>query len=56
MASKIPLEKISVLVSPIEKQQLQDFAEERGESLSATARRIIQTYLMALQKKRVKRG
>lgn len=52
--SKIPKEQISILVSPMEKQELQVLAEERGESLSGMARRAIQAYLYAIRSRKRK--
>lgn len=51
---KIPLERISILISPSEKQQLDQLAEKRGDSLSATARRAIQAYLYAIRSREKK--
>jgi len=52
--SKIPKEQISILISPMEKQELQVLAEERGESLSGMARRAIQAYLYAIRNRKRK--
>ena len=53
--AKIPLEQISIGISPSEKEQLQKLADERGKSLSGMARLAIQAYLYAIrhQKKKV---
>ena len=51
---RIPKEQISILISPMEKQQLQELADERGESLSGMARRAIQAYLYAIRSRKRK--
>ena len=53
--AKIPLEQFSIRISPSEKKQLQQLADERGKSLSEVTRLAIQAYLYAIrhQKKKV---
>ena len=56
---KIPLEKISIAISPSEREQLQKLADERNRSLSSMGRLAIQAYLYAIRhqkKKKVSEG
>ena len=47
--AKIPLEQFSIRISPSEKKQLQELADERGKSLSEVTRLAIQAYLYAIR-------
>lgn len=52
--AKIPLEQFSIRISPSEKKQLQQLADERGKSLSEVTRLAIQAYLYAIRHRKKK--
>ena len=55
-ASRVPLERISIQVSPSEKEQLQKLAIERDRSLSSMGRLAIQAYLYAIRHQKKKKA
>ena len=51
MENKQPLERITILISNSERQQLEKLAADRDMSLSAMSRRAIQAFLYAMRHK-----